>query len=80
MPATEPLQQFANATTATLTEITKNLGQLALWLQAIGILIILWIVFNIISLINQIIKRKKLSIIENRLETIEQKLNKLIKK
>ncbi len=80
MPTTEPLQQFVDVTTATLTEITKNLGQLAIWLQAIGILIILWVVFNIISLINQRMKRKKLSIIEKRLETIEQKLDKLIKK
>ena len=38
------LEEVTISSTKMITEITEQLGQLGLWLQAIGILIILWII------------------------------------
>ena len=48
-------------------------------IQAIGLIIILWLIFQIIILINNRIKRKKLYAIEERLDKIESKINKLLR-
>ncbi len=61
-----------------IAEVLKEVGQVGLWIQAVGIVIILWIVFQVIILINNRIKRKQLYKIEDRLKRIEGKINKLI--
>ena len=65
------------------TEIVKKLvqeiGEIGLWIQAIGLVIILWIIFEIILLINNRVKRKQLYKIENKLQILEKKIDKLLK-
>ena len=62
------------------TEIITRLGSIGKWIQAIGLVIILWIIFQIILLVNNRIRRKQLYSIESRLDNIEKKINTLIKK
>ncbi len=63
-----------------IADLIKDIGQIGLWIQAVGIVIILWVVFQVIILINNRIRRKQLYEIENRLKRIESKVDKLVKK
>ena len=60
-----------------LEELAKSLGKIGLWIQAVGLVIILWLIFEIIILINNRIRRKQLYAIEDRLKSIENKVDKL---
>jgi len=62
----------------TSTEILTEVGRLGKWLQALGLIVFIWIVFQ---LVNFYINRKKLANISkmrNDLLRIEDKLDKLI--
>ena len=72
--------QIAAAPIDDATNIILELGKIGRWLQALGIIIILWLIFQIIALINRRIHRKRLYTIEERLENIEKKLDKALKK
>ncbi len=60
-----------------LEELAKSLGKIGIWIQAVGLVIILWLIFEIIILINNRIRRKQLYAIEDRLKSIENKVDKL---
>lgn len=60
-------------------DILLELGKIGRWIQAIGLVIILWLIFHIIVLINNRIKRKKLYAIEERLQRIENMLKQIAK-
>ena len=74
-----PLTSINNSNDIVSSLITE-VGQLALWLQAIGVLVVLWIVFQIISLFIEKKKKKKLENIEQRINEIDKKLDILIRK
>ncbi len=65
-------------------EVASNLlielGKIGLWVQAIGLVITLWIVFQLIALIVNRKKRKALYRIEERLTRIEKKIDGIVKK
>ena len=61
-------------------DIILELGRIGAWIQAVGIVAILWLVFEIIILINNRIRRKQLYKIEDSLNNIEKKLDSIIKK
>ncbi len=63
-----------------LTELIAQLGTIGKWIQAVGLVIILWLIFQVIILINNRIRRKQLYKIEERLDNIEKKLDKILKK
>lgn len=63
-----------------IVQLIKDIGQIGAWIQTIGLVIILWIIFEVIILINNRIKRKQLYKIEDRLVKIEHKINQLIAK
>lgn len=62
------------------TEIILELGKIAIWMQTLGIIILLWIVFNIITLMVNRKKRKAIYKIQKDLKRIESKIDKLLKK
>ncbi|MCW8966692.1 MAG: hypothetical protein OQK82_08430 [Candidatus Pacearchaeota archaeon] len=62
------------------TDIILEIGKIALWLQTVGIIIILWILFEIISLIINRKKRKAIYSMKSDLKRIENKLDKLLQK
>ena len=64
----------------TLAEVILEVGKIALWFQAIGIIVILWVIFEIISLIVNRKKRKAIYSIKGDLARIEKKIDKLLNK
>ena len=73
------LEEVTNNSDTLIASIITDIGQLGQWIQAIGLVIILWIIFEIIILINNRIKRKRLYAIEEKLESIEDKIDKILK-
>ncbi len=65
--------------TANIVQLIKDIGQIGTWIQTIGLVIILWIIFEVIFLINNRIKRKQLYKIEHRLFRIEKKIDSITK-
>ncbi|MFH1327205.1 MAG: hypothetical protein ABIH59_03705 [archaeon] len=70
------ISEVINNSSELLPGIVLELGRLGKWLQAIGIVILLWLIFQIISLIMGIKKNNKLKDIQNRLSKLERKLDK----
>ena len=74
------IEDIANVPVDTATVLISELGKIGNWLQAIGIIVILWIVFQLISLIVDYKKRKALYRIEKQLKVLEKKIDKLSNK
>ena len=74
------IENSINGSNSTITDLIYELGNIGRWLQAIGIIIILWLGFQIVNLIYNYKKRKQLKLIEDKLLKIEKKINKLNKK
>jgi hypothetical protein len=72
--------EVADASTQALGALVADIGKIGLWIQALGIVIILWIAFQIISLVNGRIRRKRLYTMNEKLESMDKKLNRLLKK
>ncbi len=64
---------------ATLEEIVLALGQVGLWIQAVGILVIIWLVVQFITMYFNRRRRLLLEEINQRLKRVESKLNKISK-
>ena len=63
-----------------VSQLVVELGRIGLWIQALGLIIILWIVFQVISLISGRKKRKKIYEIDERLKRIEGKIDEVLKR
>lgn len=73
------IEEITDASTTLVTGLATELGKIGLWIQTVGILIILWIVFQIAFIINNRIRRKKLYNIEDHLKRLEKKIDKIQK-
>ena len=71
------IPEVVNISAETLQSMVVEVGQLGTWLQTIGIVIILWIFFQIISLVLSIKKKKVIDAIKEDLIRIEKKIDKL---
>lgn len=60
-----------------LEDIVVEVGQLGLWVQAVGLLVIFWIVTELITMYFNRKRRLLLEEIDKRLKRVETKLNKL---
>lgn len=73
-----------NASGGDILNITKfvieNVGKLGLWIQALGLFVVIVLVFWIVSLILNWKKRRDISQIKQDLERIEKKIDRLAKK
>jgi len=61
-------------------EVIAEIGQIGLWLQALGIVIVLAIVFQIISFIYNRRRMKQIHQIRKDMRRIESKIDKLVKR
>ncbi len=73
-------EEIINLAPDTIADLITQLGSIGKWIQAVGIVVILWLIFEIIILINNRIRRKQLYEIEEHLKGIEKKLDKVLKK
>lgn len=63
-----------------IVNLIAKIGNLGSWLQAIGIVVLLTIIFQIIAYFLNRKKLKELEMIRNKLSIVEDKLEKLLKK
>jgi len=69
-----------NNTAGGLESILTSVGNLALWMQTIGLVVVLWILFEIAIIVFQVKRKRSLKHINERLINLERKIDKLIKK
>ena len=60
--------------------ILIQLGNIALWLQALGIVVVLWIIFQLINFFINRKRMKELYTIKADMKRMEGKLDRLLKK
>jgi len=65
---------------AVIDDVIMELGKIGLWIQAVGLIVILWIIFQAITMYYNRKRRMLLRDINSRLERIEMKLDKFGKK
>ncbi|MBT96810.1 MAG: hypothetical protein QF567_01740 [Candidatus Pacearchaeota archaeon] len=74
------IEEVVNISTEVLSSAILEVGKVALWMQAIGILLVLWISFYIIMFFQDRKKLKKIDSIKKDVIRIEKKLDKLSKR
>lgn len=60
--------------------LLATLGGVALWLQALGIILVLWIIFNIVMVLINFRRMKEVYKIKDDMKRIEGKIDRLLKK
>lgn len=74
------VEEVANVSTEVVAELISKVGGIVLWLQAIGVIVLLWIIFQIINLIVNRKKRKAIYKIREDVLRIEKKIDRIEKK
>jgi len=65
----------------TLAEtILADVGEIGLWIQAIGLLVVIWLVFQTVNLFLNIRRVYRIEKMKKKIDSIENKIDKLIKK
>lgn len=70
---------IVNSTSETATELVTQLGQIGLWLQAIGLIVVIWIIVQIINWILNRKRMKQVYEIREDMIRIEKKIDKIAK-
>ncbi len=70
---------MASLEVVTPTNLLIEVGKLGSWIQALGLVVVLWIVFEVVALIVNRKKRKALYRIKEDLARIESKLDRALK-
>ena len=60
--------------------LIEMLGKVGLWLQAIGIIVVLWIIFQSIALYFNRKRMKEIYAIKNDMKRIEDKINRILRR
>ena len=61
-------------------ELIFELGNLGKWIQAVGLVVIIWIIFQAVTLYFNRKRRKLMEKLDRDLERVENKLDKILKK
>ncbi len=64
----------------TSAQMAQGMGRLALWLQALGVIVVLWILFQLMNLWFNNKRWKKLKEFEIKINTLEKKIDRLLKR
>ena len=73
-------EEIINVSTELMPEILLELGQLGVWLQAIGAIALLWLIFQVVSLIIRVRQNKFYKEINEKIDKLDRKLNRVLKK
>lgn len=60
--------------------IIEQLGKIGIWLKTIGVLVIIWLGFQIYSAIHNIKRMREIGIIKKNMDRIEGKIDQILKK
>ena len=62
------------------SNIVSEVGQVGLWLQAIGVIVVLWLIFNIVSFVINRRNHNTIKDLKKDVERLERKIDNLAKK
>ena len=71
--------EVVNTSSDLVGGLINQVGSIALWLQTIGIVIFLWIVFQIVQIIINRKRRNLLKQMSHKIDVLEKKIDLLIK-
>lgn len=75
------VEEIVNVTADTLVgDLVVEVGKIGLLLNALGVIIVLWIAFQVVTLVMNRKRRKTLYRIERKLGVLEGKIDKILKK
>lgn len=63
-----------------IADLVLQVGRLGLWIQAVGLIVVLWIIVAAVTMYFNRKRRKLLEDIDSRLKKIEEKINSLTRK
>ena len=63
-----------------VTDVIVEMGKVGKWLQALGLIVVLWIGFQIVALIINTKNRKRIKAMRSKMEEIDKKLSRIEKK
>ena len=63
-----------------IVDVVTELGRVGLWLQAIGGIVVLWIIFQFIALRYTLKRMKEIDVIKIDMVRIEKKIDRLLNK
>lgn len=72
--------ELGSASNDLLNGAIGEIGKLGLWMQAVGLLVVFWLAFQIVLIVQNYVKRKLLRTIEEKLDKLDKKIDKLDKK
>ena len=70
------VEQVANLSAGLITEV----GQIALWMQALGLVIVIYLIFQTVSLVLNWRRMKEVYKIKEDMKRIENKIDKMLSK
>ena len=70
-------EEIINVSADAIPELITELGRLGKWLQAFGVIIVLWLIFQVVSLIVNLKKKKILDNIQKDIKNLGKKIDKL---
>lgn len=65
---------------AVIEDVVLQLGRIGLWIQAVGLVVVIWIIVQAITLYFNRKRRFLLRDIDERLKRIENRINQIVKK
>ena len=80
LPQGMAADEVINMSTDIATDLAVKIGSVGKWLQAIGVIIILWVIFQIINWVLNRKRVKRLDLLREDMNRIEKKVDKLLKK
>ena len=74
------IQEILNASSATKASeiLVSEIGKIGLWLQAVGLIVVAWIIFSIIELLSNRKRMKEVYKIKEDMKRIEGKIDKIL--
>lgn len=63
----------------TITDVLRDVGQIGLWLQALGVVVVLWIIFQVIAFWYNRKRMKEIYAIKKDMRRLEGKIDKILK-
>ena len=74
------IEEIIGDSTSIAIDITKTIGTIGLWLKAIGVVVVIWIIVHIISWILSQRKLKTLYAMKSDIQRIEGKIDQILNK
>ena len=72
--------EVVNGSSDVIGELIKQVGSIGLWLQALGVVVLIYIIFGIVQIVLNRKKKNLLIQMNNKLDSLEKKVDSLIKK